>query len=234
MLLPEICMRIRLAAMAIAATFCATVQAAQQTAPSTDEEIALYAAGYILSVQITEFEFTDAELALVTAGLEDGVRNRLKVDAKTMQAQIPRLQELQRRRKVEAAAREGIAGTAYMASAAAEPGAIRLASGVIYRITREGTGATPDATDIVTVRMLGKYVDGKVFDESASGDKPVSVILDKTIPCFQEGVQHMKAGSKAQLVCPPDLAYGDSVKAGGVRPNATLVFDVELLEIEKP
>jgi FKBP-type peptidyl-prolyl cis-trans isomerase FkpA len=227
-------MRIRLAAMTIAATFCANVQAAQQTAPGTDEEIALYAAGFILASQILDFELTDAELAFVTAGLEDGVRNRLKVDAKSMQAQIPRLQELQRRRKVEAAAREGSVGAAYMASAAAEPGAIRLASGVIYRITREGIGAPPHATDIVTIRMLGRYVDGKVFDDSASGDKPVSVILDKTIPCFQEGVQHMTVGSKAQLIFPPDLAYGDGIKTAGIRPNATLVFEVELLEIEKP
>jgi FKBP-type peptidyl-prolyl cis-trans isomerase FkpA len=228
-------MRIRLAAAAIAATFCANVQAAQQAAPGTEEEVALYTIGFILASQTLDFDFTDAELALVTAGFEDGVRNRLKVDAKTMQAQIPKLQELQRRRKVEAAAREGVAGAAYMASAAAEPGAIRLPSGVIYRITTEGTGATPDATDIVTFRWLSKYVNGKVFDDSMGRDKPLTTALDNTIPCFREGVQHMKLGSKAQIVCPPDMAHGDGSKGpGAVRPNATLIFEVELLEIEKP
>jgi len=84
------------------------------------------------------------------------------------------------------------------------------------------------------VHYEGRFVDGKVFDSSLKRNEPITFPLGGVIPCWTEGVQLMKVGGKAQLVCPPELAYGDEGRPPQMRGGATLVFDVELLEIVKP
>jgi FKBP-type peptidyl-prolyl cis-trans isomerase FkpA len=113
-------------------------------------------------------------------------------------------------------------------SGAAPP--VTTASGLVYQSLREGTGESPKATDIVKVHYRGTFPDGKEFD--ASTDKPAEFPLNRVIKCWTEGVQMMKPGGKARLTCPPQIAYGEKGAGGGViPPNATLHFEVELLDV---
>jgi FKBP-type peptidyl-prolyl cis-trans isomerase FkpA len=97
----------------------------------------------------------------------------------------------------------------------------------------EGSGASPTATDRVTVHYAGRLADGTEFDSSYARKAPATFPLDGVIPCWTQGVAQMKVGGKATLVCPPDMAYGPSGQ-GPIPPNATLTFEVELLGIEPP
>jgi FKBP-type peptidyl-prolyl cis-trans isomerase FkpA len=96
----------------------------------------------------------------------------------------------------------------------------------------EGTGASPSATDTVQVHYHGTFPDGRVFDSSVDRGQPASFPLNRVIACWTEGVQKMKVGGKAKLVCPPALAYGERGAPPTIPPNATLVFEVELLAIQ--
>lgn len=123
------------------------------------------------------------------------------------------------------------AGAAAVAAAAKEPGATVLPSGLVYRSLKDGTGASPAATDTVKVHYRGTLPDGKEFDSSYSRGQPAEFPLNRVIPCWTEGVQKMKVGGKAKLTCPPAIAYGSKGAGGVIAPNATLQFEVELLGI---
>jgi FKBP-type peptidyl-prolyl cis-trans isomerase FkpA len=105
------------------------------------------------------------------------------------------------------------------------------ASGLIYRAIKEGGGANPKATDTVKVHYRGTFPDGKEFDSSYKRNEPTQFPLNGVIPCWTEGVQLMKVGGKAKLTCPPAIAYGSRGAGGVIPPNATLDFEIELLEI---
>ena len=119
----------------------------------------------------------------------------------------------------------------YLDKAAAEPGAVRTASGLVYRELKTGTGASPKATDTVKVHYRGTLVDGTEFDSSYKRNEPAQFPLNQVIPCWTEGVQKMKVGGKSQLVCPSGIAYGDGGRPPVIPGGATLVFEVELLGI---
>ena len=119
-------------------------------------------------------------------------------------------------------------------AAAKEPGAVVTDSGLVYRSLKDGTGASPAATDTVKVHYRGTFPNGKEFDSSYSRGAPAEFPLNQVIKCWTEGVQRMKVGGKAKLTCPPALAYGERGAGGVIPPNATLQFDVELLAILKP
>ena len=124
-------------------------------------------------------------------------------------------------------------GGAYLDKAAAQPGAIRTASGLVYRELRSGSGGSPKASDMVTVNYRGTLVDGTEFDSSYKRNEPAQFPLSQVIPCWTEGVQRMKVGGKSKLVCPSDLAYGDQGRPS-IPGGATLVFEIELLSIGGP
>jgi FKBP-type peptidyl-prolyl cis-trans isomerase FkpA len=111
-------------------------------------------------------------------------------------------------------------------SVASAPGALELTH------LTEGSGPSPSATDVVRVHYHGTFPDGQVFDSSVNRGEPASFPLNRVIPCWTQGLQQMKVGGKAKLVCPPGLAYGASGAPPTIPPNATLVFEVELLAIE--
>jgi FKBP-type peptidyl-prolyl cis-trans isomerase FkpA len=116
--------------------------------------------------------------------------------------------------------------------AAAEKGAVKTPSGMVYRALTEGSGASPKETDVVRVHYKGTFPDGKEFDSSYKRGQPTEFPLNRVIKCWTEGVQRMKVGGKAKLTCPPSLAYGDKGAGGTIPPNATLQFEVELLAIK--
>ena len=119
-------------------------------------------------------------------------------------------------------------------TAASAPPPTATASGLVYRSLKDGSGATPAATDVVRVHYRGTFPDGREFDSSIARGQPAEFPLNRVIKCWTEGVQLMKVGGKAQLVCPPAIAYGERGTPGGPIPaNATLHFEVELLGIVK-
>lgn len=120
------------------------------------------------------------------------------------------------------ASAQGAASTA--ASAGGTPG-------LTMRTLRQGTGASPTAADTVKVHYRGTLLDGTEFDSSYARNAPATFPLGRVIKCWTEGVQRMKVGGKAQLVCPPALAYGERGAGGIIPPNATLQFEIELLEV---
>ena len=120
------------------------------------------------------------------------------------------------------------------AAAAKEAGAVVTPSGLVYRSLKDGKGASPSATDTVKVHYRGTFPDGKEFDSSYKRGEPIEFPLNGVIKCWTEGVQKMKIGGKAKLTCPASIAYGERGAGGGViPPNATLQFEVELLDIAK-
>ena len=122
--------------------------------------------------------------------------------------------------------------TTLAAGAAAQGAApVTTASGLVYRSLQEGSGASPSASDRVRVHYRGTFPDGREFDSSYKRGQPAEFPLDRVIRCWTEGVQRMKVGGKAALVCPPGIAYGERGAGGVIPPNATLHFEVELLGI---
>ncbi len=123
------------------------------------------------------------------------------------------------------------AQNATLDAAAKEAGAVVTSTGLVFRSLKDGTGAKPGAADVVKVHYRGTFPDGKEFDSSYGRGTPIEFPLNRVIPCWTEGVQRMAVGSKAKLTCPSRIAYGERGAGGVIPPNATLVFEVELLGI---
>ena len=198
----------------------------------SDEQKTLYALGLILSQNLTAFNLSAADLEVVKAGMTDGVlKKEPKVELPTWG---PKIQELQTARLASIAAAEKKTGEAFLVKAAAEKGATKTASGLIITTLKPGTGASPKASDKVKVHYVGTLADGTVFDSSVQRNEPITLPLTGgIIKCWTEGVPLMKVGGKSRLVCPSDLAYGDQGRPPRIKPGATLVFEIELLEIAK-
>ncbi len=127
-----------------------------------------------------------------------------------------------------------LAGSISPVQAADMAAPVVTASGLSYLETVAGKGASPTATDTVRVHYRGTFPDGREFDSSIARGQPAEFPLNRVIKCWTEGVQLMKVGAKAQLVCPPAIAYGERGTPGGPIPaNATLNFEIELLGIVK-
>ena len=107
------------------------------------------------------------------------------------------------------------------------------ASGLSFQSIKDGTGASPSATDTVRVHYKGTFMDGREFDSSHQRGRPAEFALNRVIKCWTEGVQRMKVGGKASLVCPPAIAYGERGAGGVIPPNATLKFEIELLDVSR-
>jgi len=134
---------------------------------------------------------------------------------------------------LSSAARAADPGADFLAKAAKEKGATKTPSGLVYLSLKDGAGEKPSASDSVKVNYKGTFTDGKVFDASETHGGPATFPLNQVIPCWTEGVGMMKVGGKARLVCPPAIAYGERGAPGAIPPNSTLVFEVELLAIQK-
>lgn len=215
------------------ALLCFLGTAAWAAAPelTTDEQKTLYTLGLLLSRSLGNFSLSEAELELVKAGLTDGALQReQKVDPQQF---LPKVQELQKARAAAMATVEQKSGEDFLAKAAAASGAKKTESGLVISTLTPGTGASPKAEDTVKVHYHGTLIDGTVFDSSVQRGEPTTFPLQGVIKCWTEGVQLMQVGGKSRLVCPPQIAYGERGAPPRIKPGATLVFEVELLEIVK-
>jgi FKBP-type peptidyl-prolyl cis-trans isomerase FkpA len=216
-------------ALLLSAAGCKGQDAAESKAPPTEDEKTLYALGLMMGQSVAPWGLSPGEIASVQKGLADaasGVQHG--VDLKAYQQ---RVQALAQARAARAAVGQKEQSKAFVEQAAAAPGAERLPSGLVYRALLEGSGPSPKATSTVKVHYEGKLTDGKVFDSSRQRGQPAEFPLGQVIRCWQEGVQRMKVGGRAQLVCPSDIAYGDQGRPPMIPGGATLVFEVELLEV---
>ena len=167
-------------------------------------------------------------LAGKTPRLDDEAREKVKSEvSKRLQAK-----QMEERTAKAAAAKE--AGEKFLAENGKRAGVKTTASGLQYEILTEGSGATPKATDKVTVHYKGTLIDGTEFDSSYARGQPVTFPLGNVIPGWTEGLQLIKTGGKAKLYIPSNLAYGERGAGAKIGPNETLVFEVELIAIEKP
>lgn len=171
-----------------------------------------------------------------------GIQDAMAGNASLMSEQDMRatLTELQKsiseaqKKKMLARAEEVLAeGRRFLADNAEKDGIKTLPSGLQYKIVEEGTGKTPSAADSVTVHYRGTFIDGTEFDSSYAREKPATFPVKGVIKGWTEALLMMKEGDHWQLFIPPELAYGDK-RAGSIEPNSTLIFDVELLSVNKP
>ncbi len=214
---------------ATAPTTTPTSSSTEASALQTDQDKTLYALGLAIGQNVQDFKLTAAEVAIVSEGLRDSVLGSEPKVA--LDVYGPRIQTLMQERMSVAANAEKDASSAWVTEQAGLPGAERSASGVVLIPMTEGTGANPTETSTVRVHYHGTLRDGTVFDSSVQRGEPISFPLNGVIPCWTEGVQKIKVGGKAKLVCPAETAYGDQ-GSGSIPGGAALAFEVELLAIE--
>lgn len=224
--------------VSVVAGGCQKKEAAPAAAPSpaavmTEDEKAVYALGAAIGQQAAQsvkaLNLSPAELEVLKKGLAASLAGQ-----KPEYALAQYGSKLQARAQAQAGAAAVVEkgkSASFRDAAAAEAGAVKLASGLVYKTITPGRGPSPKATDTVRVNYHGTLTDGEVFDSSRQRGQPVEFQLNQVIPCWTEGVQRMKVGEKAKLVCPSEIAYGDQGRPG-IPPGATLVFEIELLGIK--
>jgi FKBP-type peptidyl-prolyl cis-trans isomerase FkpA len=195
---------------------------------STDEQKTIYALGLQMYRSLAQFDLSPAEVELIKRALGDASAGKPAVDVNEWG---PKFQAFEQTRAARVAEKQKVVSNAYLAKAATEPGAIKTDSGLVYRDIRPGSGASPNASDSVKVNYRGTLVDGTEFDSSYKRNQPAQFPLSGVIRCWTEGVQKMKLGGKARLVCPSDIAYGEKGHPPVIPGGATLIFEIELLEI---
>ena len=175
---------------------------------------------------------TDMNAEAVVKGIEDaisGAEPLMSTDEmrKTLVELKRKILEQQQAKKKEEAEKRRAEGKAFLEANAKQEGVVSLPSGLQYKIIEEGSGASPAATDKVTVNYRGTLIDGKEFDSSYKRNKPATFKLNGVIKGWTEGLQLIKEGGKMELYIPPELAYGER----GALANQALIFEVELLSV---
>jgi len=215
------------ATTATTASTAAKPKAAAPAALATDTDKTIYALGLVMARNVGQFDLSPAELEIFERAISDGAAGKPAIQ---LDEWGPKIQGLAKMRQERVAAQQKLTSQPYLAKAAAEPGAVKTASGLVYREERPGTGKSPLATDTVKVNYRGTLTNGTEFDSSYKRNEPASFPLNHVIKCWTEGLQKMKVGGKAVLVCPAELAYGDQPPPG-IPPGSTLIFEIELLEV---
>ena len=225
----------------VAAAGCQKKEAAAPAAPAasaaptiTEDEKAVLALGAAMGQQMAQqikpLNLRPAEMDLLKKGLSASLAG--EKPEHDIQQYGSLLQARAQKESATIAMGEKQKSAAFRDSAAAEAGAVKTASGLVFKTITPGKGPSPKPTDTVRVHYHGTLPDGKVFDSSVQRGQPAEFQLNQVIPCWTEGVQRMKVGEKARLVCPSEIAYGDRGAGPDIGPGATLVFEVELLSIK--
>jgi FKBP-type peptidyl-prolyl cis-trans isomerase len=212
---------------------------AADTAPkmSTDAQKAAYAIGQNFGKTLVR-EAPDLDPALVQQGVADALAKRTPALTEAEQTQaIGAFQQAMMAKKASqaeaTAATNAQAAKKFLTDNGKKPGVTTLPSGLQYQVVSSGKGPSPKKTDTVKVHYHGTLIDGKVFDSSVQRGEPATFRVDQVIPGWTEALQKMKVGDKWKLFIPPELAYGNRGAGGVIEPGSALIFDVELLAIQK-
>lgn len=186
------------------------------------EDETLYLLGNSLGQALEEFQLDPRELKIFESGLRDSILGRAPlVEDENSAARISEM----RKKRISSFSKS------FLDEKKKAKGAKEYPSGLIMTEVVAGTGESPTPEQTVKVHYHGTLPNGVVFDSSVDRGTPTEFPLNRVIPCWTEGVAKMKVGGKSQLVCPPDLAYGDRGAPPKIAPGTPLVFDVELIEI---
>jgi FKBP-type peptidyl-prolyl cis-trans isomerase FklB len=195
---------------------------------------------YIIGVQIgTQFkgDAIDVDPNLVGRGIQDAIAgNKLLLGDQEFRDTMNAFQKEQTAKQTVEKKKQGEKnkkeGDAFLAENKKKAGVKTTPSGLQYKVLKEGTGRKPKATDTVTTNYKGTLIDGKEFDSSYRRGEPATIQLGGVIPGWSEALQLMKEGSKWQLFIPPQLAYAEQGAGNQIGPNATLIFEVELISVK--
>lgn len=225
-----------IAQLALAALLTTAANAQEKFELKDAKQKASYAIGMDIGNNFKRQEI-DVDTKALAAGLADAIAGKAQLtEAEQKQVlnefRTQMMAKFESKQKVdgEKNAREG---EAFLATNAKKEGVKTTASGLQYKVLKSGSGKTPKSTDTVKVHYHGTLVDGSVFDSSVQRGEPARFGVDQVIPGWTEVLQLMKEGDKWQVYIPGKLAYGERSPSPKIGPNSTLVFDVELLSIEK-
>jgi FKBP-type peptidyl-prolyl cis-trans isomerase len=201
-------------ALVLLTSACSKEAVTADVALETDDQKTLYAIGMLISNQLQPFALSEEEIAPIVQGIMDGIKgDDPQVDMKTYEA---RINEMISERSAVVAAKEAEVSGSYLKQFEGDDSIVKTDSGALVKMIEDGSGEFPGADDTVMVHYEGTLIDGTVFDSSLA-----------------RGSQKIKVGGKAQLICPADTAYGDRGAPPKIGPGATLIFEVNLLEIKK-
>ena len=205
--------------------------------PETLAERASYAIGLDMGNSVEQMG-GDLDLDILIRGLRDALGEQepqmdQQETAQVMREFFQQLQEANALRQQELMETNRLEGEAFLAENRTKVGVVATPSGLQYEVLTEGTGQSPSATNQVTVHYEGKLLDGNVFDSSYERGEPAVFRVSGVIAGWTEGLQLMKVGSKFRFFIPPNLGYGENGAGEDIGPNATLIFEVELLGIEQ-
>ena len=200
----------------------------------TQKERLSYAVGAQMGNSLKQQGLTDLDPKVLGQAIADVLAGSpLKVSQEDMQAAITNYQKDMEAKRKAAVSKQTAAGDAFRAENKKRKGVKTLTNGIQYEILKEGKGAKPSKTDTVTVHYHGTLIDGSVFDSSVKRGTPATFPLNGVIKGWGEVLPLMPIGSKWKVVIPPELAYGERGAGAKIGPGATLIFEIELLEIKK-
>ncbi len=213
---------------------CLSFSAVSLAQPQSLEQKAAYAIGvnFVSSLKLQGISVDDKSLI---QGMQDAFSGNLALSEDEMKQAFNQFKkQLTKQKQQEKQAQLGKnkqAGDAFLAQNKKKEGVVTLKSGLQYKIIKSGSGASPKATDKVTTHYRGTLIDGTEFDSSYSRNEPTTFPVNGVIPGWVEALQLMHVGDKWQLFIPSKLAYGEQAVGGKIKPNSTLIFEIELLKI---
>ncbi len=170
----------------------------------------------------------------LVAGIKDAIAGKPQLTPDQIKETMTAFEKDMEQKQKAAADKNASEGTKFLEENKKKEGVKTTASGLQYKVVKEGTGAQPKANDTVTVNYRGTLINGTEFDSSYKRGEPATFPVNGVIKGWTEALQLMKAGSKYQLFIPPNLAYGERAVGPDISPNSTLIFDVELMDVKPP
>ncbi len=171
---------------------------------------------------------------LLAAGIKDAIAGKPQLNTDQVKEVMAAFEKDMQQKQKAAGEKNASEGAKFLEENKKKEGVKTTASGLQYKVIKEGTGPQPKETDTVTVNYRGTLINGTEFDSSYKRGQPATFPLNGVIKGWTEGLQLMKTGSKYQVFVPPNLAYGDRNVGPDIAPNSTLIFEVELLGVKPP
>ena len=171
---------------------------------------------------------------ILAAGIKDAIAGKPQLTTDQVKDIMAQFEKDMEQKQKQLGEKNKTEGDKYLEDNKKKPGVKTTASGLQYKVEKEGTGPQPKATDMVTVNYRGTLIDGTEFDSSYKRGQPATFPVNGVIKGWTEALQLMKQGAKYQLFIPANLAYGERAMGPDIGPNATLIFDVELQDVKPP